>query len=59
MTRNPDLKREREKTSFDPVEMTYFLYGGRDKVNRKHYMGIVNFAINLFVTLQMRNLVHY
>ena len=37
---NPDLAREREKASFNPTELTYLLYGGREKTERKRFLGI-------------------
>ena len=36
---NPDIAREREKASFNPTELTYLLYGGREKTERKRYLG--------------------
>ena len=36
---NPDLAREREKASFNPVELTFLLYGGRERTERKRYLG--------------------
>ncbi|XP_068705320.1 peroxisomal acyl-coenzyme A oxidase 1-like [Montipora foliosa] len=35
---NPDLAREREKASFNPTELTYLIYGGREKTERKRYL---------------------
>lgn len=35
---NPDLAREREKASFNPVELTFLLYGGRERTERKRYL---------------------
>jgi len=36
---NPDIAKEREKASFNPTELTYLLYGGREKTERKRYLG--------------------
>lgn len=36
---NPDLARERKKASFNPIELTYYLHGGREKTERKRYLG--------------------
>lgn len=36
---NPDLAQEREKASFNPTELTYLIYGGREKTERKRYLG--------------------
>lgn len=36
---NPDTAREREKASFNPIELTYLLHGGREKTERKRYLG--------------------
>ena len=39
---NPDLARERGKASFNPIELTYLLYGGREKTERKRYLGKIS-----------------
>ena len=36
---NPDLARERGKASFDTRELTYLLYGGRERTERKKFLG--------------------
>lgn len=36
---NPDLAQEREKASFNPTELTYLIYDGREKTERKRYLG--------------------
>ena len=36
---NPDLAKERAGASFDVVELTDLLYGGRAVVERRHYLG--------------------
>ena len=36
---NPDLAQEREKASFNPTELTHLIYGGREKTERKRYLG--------------------
>ena len=36
---NPDLARERGKASFDTTELTYLLHGGREKTERKKFLG--------------------
>ncbi|XP_073251487.1 peroxisomal acyl-coenzyme A oxidase 1-like [Porites lutea] len=35
---NPDLALEREKASFNPIELSYLLHGGRQKIERKRYL---------------------
>ncbi|XP_058950187.2 peroxisomal acyl-coenzyme A oxidase 1-like [Pocillopora verrucosa] len=35
---NPDLARERGKASFDTRELTYLLYGGRERTERKKFL---------------------
>ena len=36
---NPDLARERGKASFDTRELTHLLYGGRERTERKKFLG--------------------
>ena len=36
---NPDLANERGKASFNTTELTYLLYGGRQKTERKRFLG--------------------
>ena len=36
---NPDLAKERGKASFDTTELTDLLYGGRQKTERKRFLG--------------------
>ena len=36
---NPDIARERQTASFNPTELTYLLYGGREKTERKRFLG--------------------
>lgn len=40
---NPDLALERKKASFNPIELSYLLHGGRQKIERKRYLGTVIF----------------
>lgn len=35
---NPDLARERRRATFDPEQLTCFLYGGPEAVRRKRYL---------------------
>lgn len=35
---NPDLAQEREKASFNPTELTYLIYDGRENTERKRYL---------------------
>ncbi|CAH3158358.1 unnamed protein product [Pocillopora meandrina] len=35
---NPDLAKERKKASFNPTELTYLLYGGKHKTERKRFL---------------------
>lgn len=35
---NPDLQKERERASFDSLQMTYFLYNGPEKVRRRRFI---------------------
>ena len=39
VTINPDLKREREQCSFDPLNVTYALDGGIKQTYRRRYIG--------------------
>lgn len=43
---NPDLALEREKASFNPIELSYLLHGGRQKIERKRYLGTVIYVIS-------------
>lgn len=36
---HPDLQKERDKCTFDPLELTYFLDGGQEKTFEKHARG--------------------
>lgn len=36
---NPDLAEERRKASFDATELTYLLHGGRQKTERRRFLG--------------------
>lgn len=36
---NPDLAKERGKASFNTAELTYLLHGGRQKTERKRFLG--------------------
>lgn len=42
---NPDLALERKKASFNPIELSYLLHGGRQKIERKRYLGTVIYVI--------------
>lgn len=46
---NPDLAREREKSSFNPTELTYLIYDGREKTERKRYLGESENVTNLIL----------
>ncbi|XP_067666720.1 peroxisomal acyl-coenzyme A oxidase 1-like [Haliotis asinina] len=35
---NPDLARERTRATFDPIQLTYVLYDGPEKVRRNRYL---------------------
>ncbi|XP_064597795.1 peroxisomal acyl-coenzyme A oxidase 1-like [Liolophura sinensis] len=41
---NPDLQKERDRASFDSLQMTYFLYDGPEKVRRRRF--IQNLALS-------------
>ena len=43
---NPDLALEREKASFNPIELSHLLHGGRQKIERKRYLGTVIYVIS-------------
>ena len=35
---HPDLERERRQATFDPVDLTYVLDGGKEKTERRRYV---------------------
>ena len=44
MAVNPDLQRERDEASFEPIQLTYFLDDGKNNTERRRY--IENIAKN-------------
>ncbi|KAK3759076.1 hypothetical protein RRG08_010691 [Elysia crispata] len=45
-TVNPDLAHSRAQATFDPLQLTHYLYGGPEKVKRKRF--IQNMAIKVY-----------
>ena len=37
---NPDIQKERDSSTFNPLELTYVLDGGRDVTERRRYIGM-------------------
>ena len=38
MSVNPDLQRERDRATFEPLELTYFLDEGKEHTDRRRYI---------------------
>ena len=36
---NPDIQKERNTATFDPLQLTYVLDGGKEKTQRRRYVG--------------------
>ena len=46
-TVNPDLAKERQNATFDPEQLTNFIYGGPEKTRRKRYLRECNILSRL------------
>ena len=53
---NPDLAKERKKASFNLTELTYLLYGGKHKTERKRFLGNFSSPHNLIVPTVCKDL---
>lgn len=45
---NPDLAKERLRATFDPEQLTYFLYNGVNNTKRKRYLREFNVPYRVF-----------